>query len=380
MRAFSTRWSPHTGWASSPAPDEDADTQLLLAFGPIAAPDQQWFDDVRARWPRATLVYSSGGGQIAGVDVLDADVVLTGMRFDRATVQVHALDGVGVTPCDVLGAQLGTEIASDPRVSHVLLFLDGLYLNGAAFTAALTARLPRGVTVSGGLASDGLAFVATGVGVNGPPLSRRVVAVALAGDSLVVGTGSAGGWAPFGPERVVTHASGPTVFTLDDQRALDVYRRYLGELANELPGSALLFPISMTPPDGGPMVVRTILSIDDTRGALRFAGDVPQGYRVRLMRSTRDSLLDGAALAAQTARDGLGGVEPQVLLCVSCVGRRAVLRSRIEEEVDEVAQVAGGAVVSGYYGNGEIAPPLGTGQTAALLHNQTMTVTAIGER
>ena len=157
-------------------------------------------------------------------------------------------------------------------------------------------------------------------------------------------------------------------------------RRHLGDLATELPGSALLFPLALTPTDGGPAVVRTILGIDDSAGSLRFAGDMPQGYKVRLMRSTKDSLLDGAMQAAIDALAGMNGVAPSSLICVSCIGRRAVLRSRVGEEMDEVAQQAPGVVVTGYYSNGEIAPPTGVTDRVALLHNQTMTITAIGER
>lgn len=380
MRAFSIRWSPVTGWTGADDAPPSAAVQLLLAFGPVEPPPPAWFADVAARWPSARLVYSTAGGQIDGLDVLDADVVVTGLSFERATVQVVVQDGAGLRPDQEMARELGTMLAPIDGLRHVLLFLDGLHIDGAHFTSGLNDTLPRHVSVSGGLASDGLNFVRTGLGVDGPPEERRVVAVALCGESLEVGTGSAGGWEPFGPERVISRATGATVYELDDSRALDIYRRYLGDLAAELPGSALLFPLTLTPPGGGPTVVRTILGIDEKEGSLRFAGDMPQGYRVRLMRSTNDSILDGAQLAVTDALRGMNGVPAGAMLCVSCVGRRAVLRSRIEEEIEEVTQLAPDAVVTGYYSNGEIAPPSGEVGQLALLHNQTMTVTAIGER
>ena len=90
----------------------------------------------------------------------------------------------------------------------------------------MAGSLPSGVSVSGGLASDGVAFAKTGLGVDGSPRERRVVAITFSGDSLAIATGSGGGWEPFGPERVISRATRTTVFELDDQRALDVYRRY----------------------------------------------------------------------------------------------------------------------------------------------------------
>ena len=380
MRAFSLRWSPDSGWSDAPDIGVQTDVQLLLAFGPVKAPPAAWYAQVALRWPGARLVYATAGGQIDALDVVDDFVVVTGLAFASAAVRVIEHDGAGTTADIDIGRTLGRDIASSAGVRHVLLFLDGLHINGAAFLHGMADTVPRGVTVSGGLASDGVAFMTTGLGVDGPPRERRVVAVTLSGESLAISTGSGGGWEPFGPERVISRSTSTTVFELDDQRALDVYRRYLGDLAAELPGSALLFPLALTPTDGGPTVVRTILGIDESAGSLRFAGDMPEGYKVRLMRATKDSLLDGAAQAAQDARDGMRGVAASAMLCVSCIGRRAVLRSRIAEEIDEVSQFAPGAVVTGYYSNGEIAPPAGQPGMMSLLHNQTMTVTAIGER
>lgn len=380
MLTSSIRWSASTGWsdAGDAALTSDPTTQLLLAFGPVDAPPRTWFDEVRRRWPNAQLVYTTAGGQIDTGAVVEQDVILTAIAFDRVQVQTVTKTGAGDIPCEDLGAALAIELAQIDGLKHVLVFVDGLHVNGTAFTRGLNRVLPPGVTLSGGLASDGTDFVQTGVGCNGPPMEGQVVAVAFAGDALVVGTGSAGGWVPFGPERRVTRADGPVVFELDGEPALATYKRYLGDLAMELPGSALLFPLSMDSMTAADSVVRTILGIDEAAHSLRFAGDVPAGSRVRLMRSTNDQLLDGAALAAENAVASMDGVTPSLMLCISCIGRRAVLKSRVEEEIEEVLTVVPTAVVTGYYSNGEIAPVSARGE--ARLHNQTMTITAFGER
>lgn len=384
MRAFSQRWSSSAGWSEPSAPVPSDAVQLVLAFGPATAPPAAWFAEVAGRWPGARLVYATGGGQIDQGEVVDDAVVLTGLAFESVRVGVHSAafepTGGEVAPCHAFGRALGERLAGEAELRHVIVLADGLHVNGAAFTRGLGEALPAGVTVSGGLASDGLEFVTTGVGVDAPPAPRTIVAITLSGEALAVGTASLGGWEAFGPERLVTRAVDATLFELDGERALDIYRRYLGPLAAELPGSALLFPLAVSAPGGRESVVRTILGIDEDTGALRFAGDVPQGHKVRLMRATNDRLLDGAGSAARAALDAMQGVEAGLVLCISCVGRRAVLRSRVEEEVDEVAQVAGSALVTGFYSNGEIAPPFGEPGKRALFHNQTMTVTVLGER
>lgn len=177
------------------------------------------------------------------------------------------------------------------------------------------------------------------------------------------------------------------LYELDGERALDVYKRYLGHFANELPGSALLFPLAVRATHDSPVAVRTCLHVDEEAGTLRFAGDIPQGALVRLMRTSPDRLVDGATQAAAHARVDRGAsgsaesAHDALTLCVSCIGRRAVMRSRTEEELEEVVRESGSTVVVGFYSNGELAPPSdGRAHRQAVLHNQTMTVTTLSER
>jgi hypothetical protein len=60
------------------------------------------------------------------------------------------------------------------------------------------------------------------------------------------------------------------------------------------------------------------------------------------------------------------------------VGRKLVLKQRVEEEVESVRDVLGAdAPLIGFYSYGEIAPF--SGSTVCELHNQTMTITTFRE-
>jgi hypothetical protein len=390
MRVAHRLWTTETGWSSPLGPDEST-AQLVLSFGPVTAPGADWFDHLAAHCPHAAHVYVSGGGQISFGTIEDDATVVAFVTFADTKVHAVRLDGASVERSHPLGAALGDRLRTIDGLRHVLAFSEGIRFNGGAFLDGLNARLPEGVTVSGGMASNGTALTDSVVGLNGPPARGQVIAIGLAGDRLAVGTGSVGGWEYFGPERIATRVDGTVLHELDGERALDVYTRYLGQFASELPGSALLFPLAVQATDDGPVAVRTCLHVDEAAGTLRFAGDIPPGSRVRLMRTTPDRLVDGAAQAAALARTAGAPVTPggpdhdathRVLtLCVSCIGRRAVLRSRTEEELEEVVRESGSAVVVGCYSNGELAPPSdGRAYRRAVLHNQTMTVTTLSER
>jgi hypothetical protein len=235
------------------------------------------------------------------------------------------------------------------------------------------------VPVTGGLAGDGANFISTLTGLNADPLPGLIVAIAFGGKHLRVSHGSMGGWEMFGPERTVTRSQSNQLFELNGENALDIYRKYLGRYAEDLPGSALLFPLSVKLADRDQSLVRTILSIDNVSKSMVFAGDVPEGSRVRLMKANFDKLINAASEAAGQTLKNAGSAEPKLALLISCVGRRLVLNARTGEEVEAVRDALGGkTLLTGFYSYGEISP-LSRNMNCEL-HNQTMTITTFDEQ
>ena len=241
----------------------------------------------------------------------------------------------------------------------------------------MVSGLPAGVQVTGGLAGDGDRFARTWVADRDGLRSGQVAAIGFHGSHVVLGCGSAGGWDLFGPRRLVTRSLGNVLYELDGKPALELYKQYLGDRAAGLPAAGLLFPLAVARAQGeGPTVVRTILGIDEATQSLTFAGDIPQGVQAQLMKSQLDRLIEGAEQAASAAQVAARG--NILAVAISCVGRRLVLRDRTEEELEAVAEVLPpGAAIVGFYSYGELSP-LASG--VCDLHNQTMTLTTIGER
>ena len=126
-------------------------------------------------------------------------------------------------------------------------------------------------------------------------------------------------------------------------------------------------------------VVRTILGIDEKTQSMTFAGDIPLGAYARLMKANFERLIDGAHGAAVASYETVGSSTPDLALLISCVGRKLVLKQRIDEEVESVRDVLGDStVLAGFYSYGEISPF--TPSAKCELHNQTMTITTFTER
>lgn len=352
--------------------------QLVFVFAsPATLADGRVVEMLAKRLPGAAVVGNSTAGEISRCGVSDNGVVVTAVHFERS--HVHAYGERVAHNDDSYTA--GTRLA---RWMHpvglrgVIVLAPGFDVNGSALIRGLQDHLPVDVPVSGGLAADLGGYSQSYTVLDRQVDDRLAVAVGLYGDALTLGHASYGGWEPYGPACKVTRCSGNTLIELDGEPALAVYERYLGERAQELPGSGLLFPFEVLSADGGDTgVVRTLLGINRSQGSLTLAGEIETDGYLRLMHASTEKLVAGAHRAAVQAHGDASA--SSLALLVSCVGRRLVMGARVDEEVDAVAGVFGdGTVLTGFYSNGEISPH--NGGNVSKLFNQTMTITCLGER
>ena len=382
MDLRTARWQRGSGWQQT-LPDADGPHTLVLAFGPSdLLDDLAPVQDLLAAYPTSCVVGCSTAGEIAGDMVSDGSLTVAVVRFEgiRLLQVDEKIDG----PADsyFAGLRLAEQLtAREPELGAVFVLSEGLGVNGSAVAAGLVQGTSGRVMISGGLAGDGDRFERTWVLGNQGLRGGHAVAVGLAGPKLVVRHGSGGGWDPFGPVRRITRSEGNVLYELDGQPALELYRRYLGDRADGLPATALLFPLAITAP-GAPEreLVRTVLSVDTATQSMTFAGDVPQGSTAQLMHSSLDRIVEGAEVAVEATCAGGAGPDgdPVLAIAVSCVGRRLVLGRRTEDELEAVLSgLPTGSELVGFYSYGELSP---VAAGSCDLHNQTMTITTIGER
>ncbi len=388
MKIEQRTWTQAGGWTRAfPRPLVQS-AQLVLVFGATALlQDPGLVEAIGKFYPAAHILGCSTSGEICGVQVSDDSLVVTGIHFEHTqlrTAQVSLGANIDSQQAgELLAREFPHSIAAkgegpEEKLAHVLVLSDGLSVNGSDLVRGLAKNLPAGVAVTGGLAGDGARFVETLVFKDDVPQKGAIAAVGLYGSRLQVGFGSLGGWDPFGPERLVTRSKGNILYELDGRPALGLYKQYLGEHASALPATGLLFPLSVRVKPGDTPLVRTILAVDEGQQSMTFAGDVPEGAYARLTKASVDRLVEGAIGAARASRPP-DALAPELAILISCVGRKLVLKQRIEEEVEGVRDILGEqAALTGFYSYGEIAPFL-RGERSEL-HNQTMTITTFAER
>ena len=374
MKIEQIHWTP-AGWRGESGL---VAAQLALIYGATDRLDEARLNEIRARYPSATLLGCSTSGEILDTRVHDDSIAVTAIVFERTPLKLARHTVTDAADSHAAGAALARDLRADD-LRHVFVLSDGLHVNGTELVEGLRTELPAGIRVTGGLSGDGARFQRTLVIADGPAEERQIAALGLYGDAIRVGDGCLGGWDPFGPDRLITRSKGNVLYELDGQSALGLYKKYLGDHAAGLPATGLLFPLALTAEagmNGG--LVRTILAIDETEQSMTFAGDMPEGMYARLMKANFDRLVDGAAAAAETTKAPLSGGQAELAILISCVGRKLVLKQRIEEEVEAVRDVLGpGTALTGFYSYGEISPYAPTGRCE--LHNQTMTITTLRE-
>lgn len=352
--------------------------QLVLAFGarPLLEKGEH-FHTLRKHFQNAEIVMASTSGEIVGTEIVDDTISGIAIKLEKTSIKV-VCQVVDKTEKSKNVAENLAHQLSDDTLRHILVISDGQTVNGTLLVAGFNAVIDEGVGITGGLAGDASLFQKTLVGHNDIPVSGLVIAIGFYGDNIKIGYGSQGGWDTFGPKRIITKSNGNELFELDGKSALELYKIYLGKKADELPGSALLFPLSIETGGEEQPIVRTILGINEETQSMIFAGDMPEGATARMMKANFEKLIDGAGFAAQKGKASIKDFEPELALLISCVGRKLILGQRIEEELEEVHESIGGnPVVTGFYSYGEIAPFIK--DVRCELHNQTMTITLFSE-
>jgi len=326
---------------------------------------------------RSVIIGASTSGEIFQDEVFDDTIVISISKFQSTKLQHLSCNTINNETSYTDGVGIAKKLYEND-LKGIFILSDGLKTNGSKLTQGISSVLKSSIVVSGGLAGDKDRFEKTWVIENGMLKEFTICAVGFYGENIYFEAASKGGWNTLGLSRTVTKSKDNILYELDDKPALQIYKRYLGEKAKDLPASGLLFPLELKEnANAQESKVRTVLSIDESSQSITFAGDIPQNSKVTLMKANFNRLVAGAEKSAESLNLSKYNNEPLLCIAVSCVGRKLLLKSKIDEEIEAVKDVLPkNTNLIGFYSYGEISP-LESGLCD--LHNQTMTLTAIWE-
>ena len=346
--------------------------------------DKSYFEDaalnekIKTTFKGSMVAGCSTSGEIHGTSLNENTFSITSVKFDHTPLKKVSYVIESSEDSFKAGVFLANALKQDD-LRHVFILSDGLFVNGTELLDGMNSVFDKTVNISGGLAGDNLAFVKTFVADNDNHfISHCVAAIGFYGHHITSECGSFGGWDSFGIDRRVTKSKSNLVYEIDNQPALDLYKSYLGEKAAELPGSAFYFPLEMRENEFSEPLVRTILGISEAEKSITFAGNVPENSYVRLMKTNVNRVIEGANKSAQIIKGNIV-TDPDLVILISCVGRKIVLKQLTQDEVEAVTEnFSENTPFAGFYSNGEISKMKFV--ESCKLHNQTMTITAFSEK
>lgn len=137
------------------------------------------------------------------------------------------------------------------------------------------------------------------------------------------------GWHPIGKAMTVTDTDGFVLRTIDGEKAVDIYRKYLGSSLNDGDMARNLSEFPLIIRRGNRTLSR--IAIGGTGdGGLFFPGDIAKGDQVKIAYGSIDEIL------AETYEDSraVRAFSPQAVMLIVCGSRKMFMHLDAEKEID----------------------------------------------
>ena len=234
--------------------------------------------------------------------------------------------------------------------------------------------------IFGGRAGNSLNIDKTFV-FNDVSLSSDAIAALVIDEEKIQMSGlTSHGWRPLGKEHTVTKSEGRTVYTIDNQPALDVFTRYLGIDLNDDAEKEIEYNIDQLGPvqllrETGNNVIRDVSFFNRNDHSVIFQSNIPEGTRFRFSLPPDFDIikvLPDECIKLKNEKD----VQADAVIMFSCSGRKLALGPMIEQEIEKVKDVWE-SPMAGFFSLGEIGR---SGDGSNEFHNYTSCLAILKEK
>ncbi|MFT5820416.1 MAG: hypothetical protein ACI8ZM_001658 [Crocinitomix sp.] len=337
--------------------------------------DQQpTYAALKEKHPNGEILLFSTSGHFVSSEIHDNEPVVSVVEFDKSTFEVRGYSHENYAACLAMGTAIGADVCKSAK--GVCIISDGGIINGTQLIQGINSQIIADIPIFGGMAGDGTRFQKTLVGINAEPESGEVGAISFYGDELQIKSNCDSGWIGLGLEFKITSSVENKLIELNNKNAYDTLYEFLApENQEDFAKKTLYYPFRLEE-DGVGNVIRTPVLVDHIKKTLTYAGDMPEGAVVKLMKSGTMQLLDSTVDVAKYC--ATENQKPSFIFATSCVGRRVVLDDMANEEYTELQSVFGGeSSYFGFYSYGEFSR---SGlEESCKLHNQTLALAVLTE-
>ena len=316
---------------------------------------------VTTDFPQATLIGTTTAGEISHAKMYENSTIISLSLFENTSLKSHY---VKTTDADS-ALKLSQAITSKDTKANIILS-EGLKSGDyEGFIKNLKKENPK-VIIAGGLAGDNFQLKKTFIFLNGKIYTKGSVAVSFSSENLYAANDYNLNWTPIGKEFEITSVTDNLVHTIDNIKAVEFFKRYLGSEIFE--NNALTLPdIQLLYKEGNTTVSRTPLAVDGN--SLVMAGPLKEGQRVQFGFSNASSVISGSdAISKDIASN-----PAQSIYIFSCIARKTLLGRVLENEFKSFENIA---PTAGFFTYGEFF----SADTTHTLLNCTTTILVLSEK
>ena len=214
-------------------------------------------------------------------------------------------------------------------------------MSGEELISGLTDAAGKDATIIGGVAGNpedfsGILFT------NGSSSKGGLLALIIDQDRIAINGLAVSGWKPVGTAKKVTKSEGSWIFTIDDEPAMNVIRRFLGDemIHPEKQGTGLLpsdlgYPLQFQRASGN-AIMKPVLFWKTSDQSIMIGGEVKEGEEFRFSLPPDFDSIDTVVESTRINREK-SMPDADALLIFSCVGRLGSFGPMITTEIEGLA-------------------------------------------
>ncbi len=271
---------------------------------------------------KASILGTVNSGIISNEEIIDDDIIISFSIFKASKTLSKGYKNIDLE--DILNDLSQNIIKSNTKL--LIAFTNVFAFDSSNFLMKLNEKFPN-LVIAGGNTGNYYEQINPNIFTK-DILDCDLVVTTINSDVLEVKTDYLFNWETIGEEMIITKSDKATVYTIDNKKAINVYKEYLGdEITSNLLENAGQFPLIYT--DSNVEIARGIIDYDNENGSITFAGEIPQKKKVKFGFANIDSIkLHNKQKLLSLYKNKQEGV-----FIYSCAARREMLGTYFEKEM-----------------------------------------------